>query len=168
MPAWLRGLICFAVVLLLPACGFRPLYGTSGTDSASVSAKLAGVAIPEQSTRAGQLIRNAMLSAISPAGTYAPTTYRFDMTPKGSEQNSVEAQNTDVLRVSYRLNVSFDLVSMSSGKSVYSGKTFSYVSYDRTGTPFANQQARINAEERAAQEVALDMRTRLAAYFANH
>jgi len=168
MPAWLRGLICFAVVLLLPACGFRPLYGTSGTDSASVSAKLAGVAIPEQSTRAGQLIRNAMLSAISPAGTYAPTTYRFDMTPKGSEQNFVEAQNTDVLRVSYRLNVSFDLVSMSSGKSVYSGKTFSYVSYDRTGTPFANQQARINAEERAAQEVALDMRTRLAAYFANH
>ena len=168
MPAWLRGLICFAVVLLLPACGFRPLYGTSGKDSASVSAKLAGVAIPEQSTRAGQLIRNAMLSAISPAGTYAPTAYRFDMTPKGSEQNSVEAQNTDVLRVSYRLNVSFDLVSMSSGKAVYSGKTFSYVSYDRTGTPFANQQARINAEERAAQEVALDMRTRLAAYFANH
>ena len=168
MPGWLRGLICIAVVLLLPACGFRPLYGTPGPDSASVSAKLAGVSIPEQSTRAGQLIRNAMLSAISPAGTSAPAAYRFDMAPKGSEQDSVEAQNTDVLRISYRLNVAFDLVDISTGKSVYSGKTFSYVSYDRTGTPFANQQARTNAEERAAQEVALDMRTRLAAYFAGH
>lgn len=168
MPAWLRGLVCVGVVLLLPACGFRPLYGTLGADSASVSTRLASVAIPDQSSRAGQLIRNAMLSAISPAGTSAPTAYRFDMTPKGSEQNSVEAQNTDVLRVSYRLNVSFELVDISTGKALYSGKTFSYVSYDRTGTPFANQQARTNAEERAAREVALDMRTRLAAYFANH
>lgn len=168
MPAWLRGLICLTVVLLLPACGFQPLYGTSGLDNASVSAKLAGVSIPEQSTRSGQLIRNAMLSAIAPAGTYAHAAYRFDMTPKDNEQDSVEARNTDVLRVSYRLNVSFDLVDISTGKSVYSGKTFSYVSYDRTGTPFANEQARTNAEDRAAQEVALDMRTRLAAYFANH
>ncbi len=168
MPRLLQGLACAVALVLLSGCGFKPLYGTSRLAGESVSAKLASVNIPEQSTRAGQLIRNAILSASAPVGTNAITRYRFDMTPKTSEEDAVEAQNTDVLRRSYRLTVGFDLVDISNGKSVYSGKTFSYVSYDRTGVPFANQQARTNAEERAADEVALDIRTRLAAYFSNH
>ena len=168
MQRLLQGLACAIALILLSACGFKPLYGTSGLVAESVSSKLASVNIPEQSTRAGQLIRNAILSAIAPVGTNATTEYQFDMTPKTGEEDSVEAQNTDVLRRSYRLSVAFDLVKITTGKSVYSGKTFSYVSYDRTGVPFANQQARTNAEERAAGEVALDIRTRLAAYFSNH
>jgi len=168
MPRLLQGLVCLLVLALLAACGFQPLYGTSGLNSPSVSAKLASVAVPEQTSRVGQLIRNEILAAISPAGTNAAAGYRLDMTPLSNDDTAVEAQNTDVLRRSYRLNVSFDLVESASGKRVYTGKTFSYVAYDRTGAPFANLQARANAEERAAQEVGLDIRTRLAAYFATN
>ncbi|HKI74153.1 MAG TPA: hypothetical protein VJ998_05900, partial [Pseudomonadales bacterium] len=127
----LQGLACAIALTLLSGCGFKPLYGTSDLVGESMSSKLASVNIPEQPTRAGQLIRNAILSVIAPAGTRSGTDYRFDMTPKTSEEDSVEAQNTDVLRRSYRLTVAFDLVDVASGKSVYSGKTFSYVSYDR-------------------------------------
>jgi LPS-assembly lipoprotein len=168
MARLLQGLVCLGLLGLLAGCGFSPLYGTSGLASASVSQRLAGVAVPEQTTRVGQLIRNEILSAIAPAGTVAGTEYRLDMTPTTNDESTVEAQNTDVLRRSYRLSVEFELIEAASGKQVYSGKTFSYVSYDRTGAPFANQQARVNAEERAAQEVGLDIRTRLAAYFAAH
>jgi LPS-assembly lipoprotein len=168
MPRLLQGLVGLCLLALLAGCGFQPLYGTSGLSGDSVSTKLASVAIPEQRTRVGQLIRNEILAAVAPAGTATTTVYRLDMTPKTSDDTAVEAQNTDVLRRSYRLNVSFALVESASGKQVYSGKTFSYVSYDRTGAPFANLQALANAEERAAQEAGLDIRTRLAAYFATN
>lgn len=152
----------------LAACGFQPLYGTSGLEGASVSTRLSSVSVPEQTTRVGQLVRNEILSAIAPAGAANGDDYRLDLFPETSDDVAVEAQNTDVLRRSYRLSVAFDLVDTTTGKPVYSGKTFSHVSYDRTGAPFANLQARTNAEERAAREVGIDIRTRLAAYFATH
>jgi hypothetical protein len=51
---------------------------------------------------------------------------------------------------------------------LHSGKTFSQVSYDVVREPFADMQAEANAMERAAHEVSMDIRSRLAAYFASH
>ena len=56
------------------------------------------------------------------------------------------------------------LMPSQTGKPVYSGKTFSQVSYDRIDAPVANLQAQVNAQERAAKETGQDIRTRLAAY----
>ena len=50
---------------------------------------------------------------------------------------------------------------------IYRGKTFSNVSYDDVGQSFADLQAKTNAVERGAHEIALDIRTRLAAHFAS-
>ena len=45
-----------AACLILAACGFQPLYATR--DGSSASVELATVAVAEQPTRLGQLIRN--------------------------------------------------------------------------------------------------------------
>ena len=74
--------------------------------------------------------------------------------------------------------VTFRLVDARSGKLLKEGRTFANIPFDRVGseetdTPdaqvnseFANVQAEANAGERAAVQVADDIRTRLAVYFA--
>jgi LPS-assembly lipoprotein len=155
------------LLLALGACGFKPLYGTNGM-SASVATELAAVAITEPTTRLAQLIRNDLLSTMRPAGTSEPDRYVLTIDAKSSEDKALEDQPTGVTtRRTVRINASFILKDSTSGKPVYTGKTFSNVSYDEVGHSFANLQARTNALERAAHEVSLDIRTRLAAHFAS-
>jgi LPS-assembly lipoprotein len=53
-------------------------------------------------------------------------------------------------------------------QTVFSGQAFSRVPYDRLNASFSNVQARVNAEEQAAQQVGQEMKTRLAAFLAQN
>ncbi|MFO1088899.1 MAG: hypothetical protein U1E46_04880 [Hyphomicrobiales bacterium] len=161
---FLRSVVAVALLVSLAACGFKPLYGTD-SQGLSVATQLNNVGVAEQSTRAGQLVRNEILATVPPgSGNYQ---YRLDLLPVVAETNTIEQRDTNTARLTYRLNVSFALIDVGTGKSVYKGQTFSFVSYDRVDSPVANVQARTNAEERAAREVGIDIRTRLAAFLAS-
>lgn len=151
--------------LLLAACGFQPMYGAR--DGSSAKRELASVAVAEQKTRLGQLIRNEVLSSIAPVGQEAPQRYVLEILPEPEDEVVIQAFDTDVLRRAYRVEAAFRLMEIGADSEVYSGRTFAQASYDRTGTPFSNLQARTSAQERAAKEVGADIATRLAAFFAS-
>jgi LPS-assembly lipoprotein len=155
-----------AACLVLAACGFQPLYGTR-VDGSSASRDLASVSVAEQPTRLGQLIRNELLSTIAPAGQQGADRYVLELRPQAAEEVSIRDFDTGVLRRSFRIEVAFRLSETGINGELYSGRSFSQASYDRTGTPFSDMQARITAEERAAKEVGADIATRLAAFFAS-
>ena len=155
-----------AACLLLGACGFHPMYGARN-DGSSADADLASVAVAEQKTRLGQLIRNEILSEIAPVGLESVGRYALEILPRPQDEVVIQEFDTDVLRRSIRVEAAFRLTEIGSGAELYSGRTFSLASYDRTGTPFSNLQARTSAEERAAKEVGADIATRLAAFFAS-
>jgi LPS-assembly lipoprotein len=158
------GMMTLAIGLSVSACGFQPLYGTSPAGS-NVATELSAVAIDEQDTRLGQLIRNDLLSTMS--GTAAGATrYRLQLMALDGTKTMIENDNEDTRRFNYRVNVAYRLIDRHTGQELNSGKTFSQVSYDRTTSDFSNVQAETNAMERAAKEVGSDIRTRLAAYFA--
>jgi LPS-assembly lipoprotein len=168
MKRW-QFLVVVPLLVLLGACGFKPLYGSDST-SPGVVDDLASVAIPEPTDRLAQLIRNDLLSAMRPAGTGEPDRYRLDIDAKAMEDKSIEVKSADAAasrRLTVRVMASFELKDLSGGKTVYKGRTFSNVSYDDVQQSFADLQARTNAMERGAHEVALDIRTRLAAHFAS-
>lgn len=171
MKRW-QFLVVLPLLMLLGACGFRPLYGTDST-SPGVANDLASVGIPEPQDRLNQLIRNDLLSAMRPAGTAEPDRYKLDIEAKAMEDKSIEEKSSNsphsasTRRLTVRVMASFELRDMSGGKTVYKGRTFSNVSYDDVGQSFADLQARTNAMERGAHEIALDIRTRLAAHFAS-
>lgn len=166
MPLTARPLIWIvALALLLGGCGYRPLYGE--IDGESVNGALASISIPEPKTRVEQLIRNELLSTISPAGGGSGGAYILVIEPEERNELAIEEFNTDDIRRTVRLRATFRLTDTVAGKVIYSGKTFSQVSYDRVGAPFSDLQARTNAEERAAKEIGGDIRTRLAAFFAS-
>jgi LPS-assembly lipoprotein len=154
-----------ALIFVLSACGFEPLYGTSPGGS-NVAAQLSAIEIDEQDNRLGQLIRNDLLSSFAGVPSH-PSRYRLQFVAIAGSQTLIEHSNEDTRRFSYRVNVDYRLIEERTGKELKAGKTFSQVSYDRTTSDFANVQAETNAMERAAKEIGNDIRTRLAAYFSS-
>lgn len=150
----------------LAACNFRPMYGVSpaGTD---VSAELAYVSIPERRDRLGQLIRNRLLSTMSPAGGPLGDRYVLEFKPVVSTNRLAIEPDGDVSRRLYKLAVEYRLTDTQTKKVVHSGKTFTHLAYTRVRSEFANIQAETNLSERASIQVADDIRTRIAAYFAS-
>ena len=159
--AWLA---CIAV-LAAAGCGYRPLYGTAGDDRGVVAA-LASVSIPEADTRLGQIVRSDLLSAMRPAGTGTQDRYILVLRPEVKTASIIDKPLPNITRRSVQVVVNFELTG--SDGVLHSGKTFSQVSYDLVREPFADMQAETNAMERAAHEVSMDIRSRLAAYFASH
>jgi LPS-assembly lipoprotein len=158
---------CVVVLLSLAGCGFKPLY-SSGSDGRGVVASLSSIAIQETDTRAGQLVRNNLLSTIRPAGTAGDNRYKLVLNPEVTQSTLVDRSIPGVKRIRLRLTVTYQLIETGSGAEVNSGKTFSAVSYDIIREPVADLQAEANATSRAAKEVASDIHTRLAAYMASH
>lgn len=167
----LRALVASCLMLiaasLLGGCAMRPLYGTASAEG-SVPEALESVMIPEAENRLGQLIRNELISEMRPAGSGAPDRYALVINSRSREENTVEEEDSHIARRTVRVNAAFILKDITSGKPVFQGKTFSVVSYDRTGQSFADLQAFNDAIERAAKVVSSDIRTRVAAYFATN
>jgi LPS-assembly lipoprotein len=166
MKRW-QFLLVLPLLMLLAACGFKPLYGTDST-SPGVANDLASVSIPEPQNRLSQVIRNDLLSTMRPAGASEPDRYRLDIQAVATEDKSIEdsSNSRSARRATVRVMASFELRDLAGGKTVYKGRTFSNVSYDDVQQSFADLQARTNAMERGAHEIAGDIRTRLAAHFA--
>lgn len=161
-----RLLALAAACLLVAACGFEPLHATR-QDGSSATRELASVAVAEQSTRLGQLIRNEILSTIAPVGQQGPVLYTLELLPAGEEEAVIRDFDTSALRRSFRIETAFRLTDAGTGAELYADRTFAQAAYDRTDTPFADMQASITAQERAAKDVGADIATRLAAFFAS-
>ena len=161
-----NAIYCLVVLLSLAGCGYKPLY-SSGSEGRGVVASLSSISIQETESRAGQLVRNSLLSSIRPAGTEQDNFYKLVLNPELAQSTLVEQSIPGIKRIRLRLTVSYQLIETSSGSEVNSGKTFSAVSYDIIREPIADLQAESNATSRAAKEVAADIHTRLAAYMAS-
>ena len=159
-------LIFIALALAQSGCGFHSLYGTTPSGS-TTALELSSIKIDQQKTRLGQLIRNKLLSAVPP-GAAMVERYRLILTSASDSQVQIESSNAQVERASFRVNAGYQLLDPATGIVLNSGKTFSQVSYDRTTSEFSNVQAESSAMDRAAEEVATDIRTRLAAYLSFH
>jgi LPS-assembly lipoprotein len=159
-------LLALAGCVLVAACGFEPLHATR-PDGTSATRELASVAVAEQSTRLGQLIRNELLSTIAPVGQQGPVLYTLELLPAAEEEAVIRDFDTGTLRRSFRIEAAFRLTDSGTGAELYADRTFAQAAYDRTDTPFADMQAGIAAQERAAKQVGADIATRLAAFFAS-
>ncbi len=154
----LSSVIVLCLCLMLNACGYRPLYG--GGSTAAVTVGLSQVAVAEQKTRAGQLLRNELLSSrVGASSDSAAFVLEMTVIEKG------EARPGTRERVIYRLSVDYRLADSRTGKVVNEGKSYSVVPFDTVKVPLADLQAENNARERAARELGQDLKIRLAAFF---
>jgi LPS-assembly lipoprotein len=156
-------IVFFSVALVLAGCTARPLYGARA-DGQGVAAVLAGVRVEEQKSRAGQIVRNNLLSAMGSGGE---SRYLLRLMPDEGDQQISSVASQKLARHRYKLSMKYELADAASGGVLVSGSSFSTVSYDTVEQPIADLKAAENARDRAGREVAEDIRLRLAAYFAS-
>jgi len=168
--------IALAAVLAAPLAGcFQPMYADRGDGSPALRDKLAAVEVPplkvpnsSRNARIGVEIRNALMFKMYGSATGAPPLYTLDLNISSQRSSLIVDPNTALPTIeNYGIDATYKLTEIATGKVVMSGNTFSRVEYDIPGQTqrFARTRAGRDAEDRAAQEIADNINTRLASFF---
>jgi len=168
------GVVCGAGAMV--AGCFQPLYGdVSLTSSPGVAAAMATVdvdqiAAPNGSplSRLAVEVRNKLLFGLTGGGAAAPPAYRLTITISSSNLSVIVDINSGRPdSENYALNATYTLKDIKTGKPVLTSQTFARVTYDIPGQAqrFARARGLRDAEDRAAQLIADNIRSRLASFF---
>jgi len=164
-----------AVLAALTAGCFQPMYAEHSDGTPGLRDKLLGVELPpvdkpnaSPEARIGVEIRNALAFKLYGSATGTAPTHRLVLRFTTSRSSLIVDPNTG-LPTSENLGIDaqYNLIDIASNKSVMTGTTFSRVTYDMPGSyqRFARTRAIRDGEDRAAQEIAENIQTRLASFF---
>jgi LPS-assembly lipoprotein len=151
------------------------MYAAHTDGTPALREKLMGVDLPpvdkpngSRDARLGVEIRNALAFKLYGGATGMPPTHKL-VIRFGTTRNSLILDPATALPSSenYGIDAQYNLIEIVSGRSVMTGTTFSRVTYDIPGQlqRFARQRAYREAEDRACQEIAENIQTRLASFF---
>src|SRR5580692_2050038 len=168
-------LLAVAALAALTAGCFQPMYAEHTDGTPGLREKLMGVEVPpvdkpkaSQDARLQVEIRNALAFKLYGEATGMAPTHRLVL-KFNTSRSSLIVDNTTGLPTTENVGIDaeFNLIEIATNKSVMTGSTFSRVSYDIPGSyqRFARARAFRDAEDRAAQEIAENIQTRLAAFF---
>jgi|SRR6516164_8206588 LPS-assembly lipoprotein len=168
-------LVAVVVLGALTAGCFHPMYAEHADGTPDLREKLMGVEIPpvdkpngSREARIGVEIRNALAFKLYGNATGLPPTYRLVLRFATTRSSLMIDPNTALpTSENYGIDAQFNLVDIATNKSVMTGTTFSRVTYDMPGSyqRFSRSRAYRDAEDRAAQEIAENIGTRLASFF---
>jgi LPS-assembly lipoprotein len=152
------------------------MYAEHTDGSPALREKLMGIELPPVSdksnasreARIGVEIRNALAFKLYGNATGMPPTHRLILRFSSSRSSLIVDPNTGLpTSENSGIDAQYNLVDIASNRSVLNGSTFSRVTYDMPGSyqRFARSRALRDAEDRAANEIAENIQTRLAAFF---
>jgi LPS-assembly lipoprotein len=169
-----RLLAVVALAALTAGC-FQPMYAEHTDGTPDLREKLLGVEVPpvdkpngSREARIGVEIRNALAFKLYGNATGMPPTHRLVLRFTTSRSSVLVDPNTALpTSENFGIDAQYTLIEIASNKPVLTGSTFARVSYDMPGSyqRFARSRAFRDAEDRAAQEIAGNIQTRLAAFF---
>jgi LPS-assembly lipoprotein len=168
-------LLVVATLAALTAGCFQPMYASRSDGKPALREKLLGVEVPpidvpkaSRIARVGLEIRNALMFKLYGQGAGMPPTHRLEIKLSSTRSSLILDPSTALPAIeNYGIDASYLLKDSVTGAVVLSGNTFSRVSYDVPGQTqrFARARAFRDAEDRAAQEIAENIQTRLASFF---
>jgi LPS-assembly lipoprotein len=168
-------LLAAAALAALTAGCFQPMYAEHTDGTPGLREKLMGVEVPPvdkpNASREARLqveIRNALAVKLYGNATGMPPTHRLVLRFT-TNRSSLMIDPATALPSSenYGIDAQYNLIEIATNKSVMTGNTFSRVTYDIPGSyqRFARSRAFRDAEDRACQEIAEHIQTRLASFF---
>ena len=157
----MRKLLPLALLLLVAACGLRPVYG--GGKAGAVASTLRSVEVGKIEGRAGWLVRTELEDRLArPEG--GESRYRLevelddDITGFGIRADNAVTRERRTLRARYRL------VDAAAGTVLLDATAGSDAGIDVVGSEYATLAAEQTALERLAKEVADQIISRVALY----
>ena len=168
-------LMAVAALAALTAGCFQPMYAEHTDGTPGLREKLMGVDIPpvdkpnaSREARVGVEIRNALAFKLYGTATGMPPTHRLVLRFTTTRSSLIVSATTGLpTSENYGVDAQYNLIEIATNKSVMTGTTFSRVSYDLPGSyqRYSRQRAVRDAEDRAANEIAENIQTRLASFF---
>jgi len=168
-------LLAAATLAALTAGCFQPMYAERADGTPALREKLMGVDLPpidkpnsSRDARLGVEIRNALAFKLYGNATGMPPTHRLVIRFTTNRSSLLTDPNTALpTSENYGIDAQFNLIDIATNRSVMTGSTFSRVSYEIPGSyqRFSRARAFRDAEDRACQEIAEHIQTRLASYF---
>jgi LPS-assembly lipoprotein len=163
-----------AAATLVAGC-FQPLYGERTLDGGpSIKSALQQVEVAEipasngtPEARIAMELRNHLLFDLAGAAPLPPT-HRLSIRISSTRVSIIVDTRTARPDVEdYGLIATYNLIDLKTGRAVVTDQTFTRVSYDIPGQEqrFARQRALREAETRAAEVIANNIKMRLASYF---
>ena len=173
-----RAALALALAGLTAGC-FQPLYGSGGggptAGASSIGDKLGSVeVIPIVAPAATPLarlavaVRNDLIFDLTGGGPTGVSAYKLKVDLSTSTRQVIVDINSARPEIqNYGINATYTLTDNATGKTLFTSYTFSRVSYNIPGQlqRFAGERGLRDAENRAAKEIAGNIRNRLASYF---
>ncbi|QKC88121.1 hypothetical protein EB230_06450 [Mesorhizobium sp. NZP2234] len=159
---------------LVSACTVRPLYSSAPlTTGSSANAELASIAIKPVKTRYAQQVRNNLIFGLGRgAGEPASPLYSLDLSVSEAVESSALVQvgtdEDEPTAGSVTLTASYTLTDAKTGVVITVGKRAITSSFDRPRQEFASYRAQIDAENRAARELAEALQLSIAQDLVRH
>ena len=134
----------------------------TASGSSTSHALLASAVVDPVSTRAGQQVRNKLLFALNGGNPASGGNYRIKLKVVTNEVTLLIAPASFAPTAAQAvMNVRYELIDTRTGKKVTVGNRRTFASFDKTTQSFANERAYRDAENRAAAEIAQQIRLAL-------
>jgi LPS-assembly lipoprotein len=178
----LRRLLILPVLLAataLGACGFQPLYARSGisgvpdeltrvligaiSDPAAEQLRSFRRDYPIENDRSRQILRNYLSDDLAARGT-TQRDYVLDIQLIEPRTNIAIDRSDTTLRYGYSVVAYFQLKDRA-GRSLFAGTSSSATTFAVSQSEYATIASQKDARDRAMQEISVDIRNQLAAYF---
>jgi len=159
-------LIC-VLVLALAGCGFRPLYAPPQEDATGRGVYafdiFKRVHINNIPNREGQYFRNQLVQLLQPSGRSPKHNYVLDVTLNETTQDLAVQKSAIATRANLTVVAAFSLIPLDDKDSAHSGTVQSSSSYNIFQSEFQTLMAEKGARTRALDDLAQQLRIRLAA-----
>ncbi|PBC18951.1 MULTISPECIES: LPS assembly lipoprotein LptE [unclassified Mesorhizobium] len=159
---------------LVSACTVRPLYSNAPLSTGSTAnAELASIAIKPVRTRYAQQVRNNLIFGFGRgAGEPASPLYSLNLSVAEAVESSALVQvgtdEDEPTAGSVTLTANYTLTDAKTGAVITVGKRSITSSFDRPRQEFASYRAQIDAENRAARELAEALQLSIAQDLVRH
>jgi LPS-assembly lipoprotein len=172
----LAGVFLCSAALALAACGFHPLYGKIGNGPGAQAVFSSVYVPPIELEKAGYELRNDLIDQLQakpePAGAlYDLRIVARDRNAAIAIQNEPVVGNLkeiEITRYNYTLIVNYELIDRKTQKVLTRGTESSLSAYDVVANPYATQVAKEDAQARTAQDIAQELRIKIAVYLVQH
>jgi LPS-assembly lipoprotein len=148
-------------LLLLGACGFKPLYEAGGS-TAAMRETLAAIEIAPIKDRIGQIMHNRLLDRLGTAGT---PQYRLEITLEQSTEKYGTRPDAATTQEQITLRAHVRLMPYSGEEPLFEETLRARTSYDIVLSDFASVSQREDSARRLVLELAERIHRRLAIQF---
>lgn len=154
--------------LALGACSVQPLYGpTSFAGGSAVQSTLTRISVAPVNDRVGQQVRNGVIFQMAGGKEINNPLYHMTLNVT-SRQTGLGITVTEASPVySVIVQATFTVKKLDTEQVLVAGTATANASYNYVNQIYANTRARIDAENRAAEQVANQIATRVAAAVAS-